>query len=166
VDADACPVKQEICRVAKRHGMPVTFVSNSPMRIPIEKGIRQVCVEGGLDAADDWIAGNLAKDDIVITADIPLAGRSIRAGARVVAPDGRVFSEDNIGEVLATRDLLAGLRGAGIQTQGPPPFRKEDRSRFLHALDETLRDVRRCGQRRDRFGEDGTRPTERPGQDG
>ncbi len=138
VDADACPVKQEVCKVAKRHKLNVTFVSNSRMRIPEQDAAKLIVVEGQLDAADDWIVSHLSENDIVITADIPLADRSIKNGARILTPAGRVFSENNIGEVLATRDLMSSLRGAGAVTGGPPPFKKEDRSRFLHAFDQMI----------------------------
>jgi uncharacterized protein YaiI (UPF0178 family) len=97
VDADACPVKQEVCKVAKRYKLNVTFVSNSRMRIPEQDGTKLIVVEGQLDAADDWIVSHLSENDIVITADIPLADRSIKSGARILTPAGRVFSENNIG---------------------------------------------------------------------
>jgi uncharacterized protein YaiI (UPF0178 family) len=143
VDADACPVKQEACKVARRYGLNVTFVSNSRMRLPVQEGSTLVVVDGDLDAADDWIVAHLSKDDIVITADIPLAHRSIQSGARVLAHNGRIFSDDNIGTALATRDLMAELRSAGSATGGPPPFKKEDRSRFLHALDQMIENILR-----------------------
>jgi uncharacterized protein len=143
VDADACPVKQETCNVAKRHGLNVTFVSNSRMRIPVQDGSVLVVVEGLPDAADDWIAGHVAKDDVVITADVPLAARCVKAGGRVLGATGRVFSDDNIGEALATRNLLSDLRGAGTITGGPPPFDKRDRSRFLQSLEQLIQDVKR-----------------------
>jgi uncharacterized protein len=143
VDADACPVKQEVCRVANRHGLKVTFVSNSPMRVPVQEGTSLVVVEGQFDAADDWIVSRLLNDDIVVTTDIPLADRCIKRGARAIAPNGRIFSEDNIGTSLATRNLLSELRGAGAITGGPPPFQKEDRSRFLHGLDQIIQNIRR-----------------------
>jgi uncharacterized protein YaiI (UPF0178 family) len=142
VDADACPVKQETCRVAKRHRLNVTFVSNSRMRIPVQEAAKLVVIESRFDTADDYIVGHVSKDDIVVTADIPLASRCIKSGARVLAPDGRVFSDDNIGPILATRDLMSELRQAGTMTGGPPPFQKRDRSRFLQNLDQMIVDVK------------------------
>ena len=142
MDADACPVKQEVCKVAKRYQLNVTFVSNSRMRIPVQDGSKLIVVEGQLDAADDWIAGQVSKNDIVVTADIPLASRCVKAGGRVIDPKGRVFSDDNVGQALATRNLLSELRGAGAVTGGSPPFEKRDRSRFLHALDQLIQSVK------------------------
>ena len=143
VDADACPVKREIYRVAGRHGLAVTLVSNSWMRTPFDPAIELVVVEGGLDVADDWIADRVGKDDVVVTADIPLASRCLKRGARVLAPTGRVFTEDMIGGALATREILSQLRDVGVDTGGPPPFEKRDRSRFLQSLDEAIRTVKR-----------------------
>ena len=143
VDSDACPVKPEIVRVAKRHGLEVTFVSNSWMRLPEEWGAKLVVVEGQFNAADDWIVERVVKNDIVVTGDIPLAHRSIKAGARAIDPQGRLFTEENIGNILATRDLLHVLRGAGEISGGPAPFQKEDRSRFLQALDQVIQDIKK-----------------------
>ena len=143
VDADACPVKQEVCRVAKRYRMNVTFVSNARMRLPYQEGVKLVVVEGQLDAADDFIVENVTKDDIVVTADIPLAFRCIKSGAQVIGPNGRLFSIDNIGDALATRNLLSELREAGSITGGPPPFQKRDRSRFLQSLDQIVQSIKR-----------------------
>ena len=143
VDSDACPVKLEVCKVAKRYQMNVTFVSNSRMRIPDQEGVKLVVVEGQLDAADDFIVENVTKDDIVVTADIPLAYRCIKSGAQVIGPTGRLFSIDNIGESLATRNLLSELREAGNITGGPPPFQKRDRSRFLQSLDQIVQSIKR-----------------------
>jgi len=143
VDADACPVKQEVYRVARRYGLEVTLVANSWMRVPNEPWISLEVVGEGFDAADDWIVGRLARDDIVITADVPLASRCLKAGARVVGPTGRPFTADNIGQAVATRDLLAGIRGAGEMTGGPPPITRRDRSRFLQQLDELIQSIRR-----------------------
>lgn len=143
VDADACPVKPEVMRVAVRHKIEVTFVSNTPMRLPEEWEAKQKIVADGFDAADDWIVEHLAPDDIVVTADIPLAHRSIKAGARVIGPQGRVFSEANIGNILGMRDLFHTLRGAGEITGGPAPFKKEDRSRFLQELEQIIQDIKR-----------------------
>ena len=143
VDSDACPVKPEVVRVAKRYGIEVTFVSNSWMRLPAEWGAKLVVVEGNFDAADDWIVEHLVKDDIVVTGDIPLVHRSIKAGARVIAPDGKLFTDENIGNLLATRDLLHTLRGAGEISGGPAPFGPLDRSRFLQGLDQIVQDIQR-----------------------
>jgi len=143
VDADACPVKQEVCRVAARYGLEVRFVANSWMRTPEQEGAELVVVEGQFDAADDWIAGRASRGDIVVTADIPLAARCLANDAHVLGPSGRPFTEDNIGEALAARELLSDLRDAGTVTGGPPPFRKEDRSRFLQSLDEIVQSVKR-----------------------
>ena len=142
VDSDACPVKQEVCRVAKRYRLNVTFVSNSRMRFPDQEGVKLVVVDGLPDAADDFIAWNVTDGDIVVTADIPLASRCIKAGARVIGPTGRPFTLDNIGEALATRNLLSELREAGSITGGPPPFQKQDRSRFLQGLDQIVQSIR------------------------
>lgn len=143
IDADACPVKQEVYRVAERYGLNVILVANSWMRAPDEPWIRLEVVPGHLDAADDWIAEHVATDDLVVTADIPLAARCLEKGALVLGTTGRPFSEDNIGDALATRELLSELRDAGTPTGGPPPFSKRDRSRFLQRLDEMIQSVRR-----------------------
>lgn len=143
VDADACPVKAEVMRVAQRYGMEVTFVANSWMRLPEDWNAKLEVVEGSFDAADDWIAERLQKDDIVVTSDVPLAYRSIKAGARVIGPQGRLYTEENIGDILATRDLLHELRGAGEMTGGPPPFQKKDRSNFLQGLDQIIQEIKR-----------------------
>ena len=143
VDADACPVKQEVYRVAKRYGLDVTLVANSWMRVPDERWLRLEVVGEGFDAADDWIVEQVKPHDIVITADIPLASRCIKEGARVIGTTGKPFTEDNIGSALATRDLLSELRGAGEITGGPPPLQKRDRSRFLQQLDEVIQSIRR-----------------------
>jgi len=146
VDADACPVKQEVYRVARRYGLGVTLVANSWMRIPNERGLALEVVEDGFDAADDWIVEHVRPADVVVTADVPLASRCLKAGARVVGPTGRPFTDDNIGQAVATRDLLAGIRGAGEMTGGPPPISKRDRSRFLQQLDEVIQSIRRGQQ--------------------
>jgi len=142
IDADGCPVKQEVYRVAKRYGLKVTLVSNSPMSRPQEDWLETVVVDGHLDAADDWIVGHVNTNDIVISGDIPLASRCLAKGARVLAPTGRVFTRDSIGEALANRELLSYLRGLGTITGGPAPFGKQDRSRFLQRLDETIQAIR------------------------
>jgi len=143
VDADGCPVKEEIYRVAKRYQLDVTLVSNAWMRIPREVWLTQVVVPGGLDAADDWIVEHVTENDIVISDDIPLASRSLKKGALVLSPRGRVHTEDSIGDALASRDLLSQLRDLGTMTGGPAPFEKRDRSRFLERLDATIQAVRR-----------------------
>lgn len=144
VDADACPVKQEVYRVARRYGLEVTLVANSWMRVPEEPWLALEVVGEGFDAADDWIVGRVRPDDVVVTADVPLASRCLKGGARVVGPTGRPFTDDNIGQAVATRDLLAGIRGAGEMTGGPPPISKRDRSRFLQQLDEVIQSIRRA----------------------
>jgi uncharacterized protein YaiI (UPF0178 family) len=143
VDADACPVKNEVYRVAKRYQLNVTLVSNAWMRTPNDPRITLEVVEDEFDAADDWIVDHVQPDDIVITADIPLASRCMQQGARALGSSGRPFTEDNIGEAVATRDLLAILRGGGEVTGGPPPMTKQDRSRFLQSLDEVIQSIRR-----------------------
>jgi uncharacterized protein YaiI (UPF0178 family) len=143
VDADACPVKKEVYRVASRYGLQVTLVANAWMRIPMEPWIALEVVGDEFDAADDWIVDHARAHDIVITADIPLARRCLMQGARVLGPTGRPFTEDNIGQAVATRDLLSELRSAGETTGGPPPLKKRDRSRFLQRLDEAIQSIRR-----------------------
>ena len=143
VDADACPVKEEVYRVASRCRLDVTLVANARMHVPNERWIALEVVEHGLDAADDWIVEHVQPHDIVITADIPLASRCLGADARVIAPTGRSFTEDNIGQAVVTRELLSELRGAGEITGGPPPLQDRDRSRFLQKLDEVIHSIRR-----------------------
>ena len=143
VDADACPVKEEVYRVANRYRLDVTLVANSWMRVPDEQWIALEVVKDGFDAADDWIVEHVQLHDIVITADILLASRCLKEGASVVGPTGRPFTEENIGQVVATRDLLSELRGAGEIKGGPPPLRKRDRSRFLQQFDEAIQAIRR-----------------------
>lgn len=143
IDADACPVKKEVYRVASRHELRVTLVANSWMRIPPEQWIILEVVTDGLDAADEWIVNHIQPNDIVITADIPLASRCLKKDAQVIGPSGRQFTENNIGEALATRDLMEGLRSAGEITGGPPPLKKSDKSRFLQQLDNVIQSIRR-----------------------
>ncbi len=143
IDADACPVKEEVYRVAMRYGLKVTLVANSRMRVPAVDWLEQVVVSGGFDAADDWIAENAAENDIVIAGDIPLVSRCLKKGARVISPRGQVFTEDSIGEALATRNLLSHLREMGTMLGGPAPFEKRDRSRFLQSLDNVIHVVRK-----------------------
>ena len=135
VDADACPVKPEIYRVAERYGLKVYVVANAFMAVPRSDLIERFVVSEGPDAADDWIAERAGASDIVITADIPLAGCCVRNGATVISPTGKAFTDDSIGMAVATRDLLTSLRSAGMATRGPPPLTRQDKSRFLSALD-------------------------------
>jgi uncharacterized protein YaiI (UPF0178 family) len=140
VDADACPVKAEAVRVAVRHGLAVTFVANSGMALPRGPRVRLEVVSGAFDAADDWIVAQVRANDIVITADIPLASLALKKGAKVLGPTGKPFTDDNIGNALATRELMADLRAYGIGG-GPPPFGQKDRSRFLQALELAVREA-------------------------
>jgi uncharacterized protein YaiI (UPF0178 family) len=143
VDADACPVKDEVYRVARRYEIKVFVVSNAPLRVPQESLIELVVVRGGFDAADDWIVEHAGVGDIVVTADIPLAGRCLSQGVRALGPKGLEFTEDAIGDSLATRALLEMLRQSGEFTGGPAPFAKSDRSRFLSKLDDMIHAARR-----------------------
>ncbi len=143
VDADACPVKQEVYRVASRYRLDVTLVANSWMRVPNERWIALEVVEDGFDAADDWIVEHVQTHDIVVTADILLASRCLKEGARVIGTTGKPFTENNIGEAVATRNLLSELRSTGEITGGPPPLKKRDRSRFLQQLDDVIQSIRR-----------------------
>jgi uncharacterized protein YaiI (UPF0178 family) len=145
VDADSCPVKEEVYRVAKRYGLDVTLVTASWLRVPTKAWLHlQVVKEtGDLDAADDWIVDQIGSGDVVVSEDIILASRCLEKGARALNPRGRVFTTESIGEALATRELMADLREAGTITGGPPPFGKTDRSCFLQRLDEIVNAVRR-----------------------
>ena len=143
VDADACPVKKEIYRVAMRCGLHVTLVANQWMAVPGYDWLDLVLVKNELDAADDWIAEHAEAGDIVVTADIPLASRCLRAGARVLAPRGREFHEHTIGDALATRELLSTLRETGDVGGGPPPIAARDRSNFLQTMDRIIQSIRR-----------------------
>ena len=145
IDADACPVKPEVYRVAARYGLHVTVVANTPMRVPDSDGVELVVVDDQFDAADDWIVEQVTTGDIVVSADIPLAARCLEKGARVLDPRGSVFTQDSIGEALAGRELLSQLREMGTLTGGPAPFEKRDRSRFLQQLDQTIQTVKRGG---------------------
>lgn len=138
IDADACPVKDEVYKVAFRYSVPVSVVSNSFMRIPDDPMISRVIVSAGPDVADDYIAERANAASIVITADILLADRCVKADAAVIGPNGKPFTEASIGSAVATRNLMEGLRSTGEITGGPPPFSNADRSRFLSALDEAL----------------------------
>ncbi len=143
MDADACPVKSEIYRVAERYRLKVFVVSNTSMRTPRLPWIEPVVVGQRFDAADNWIAERVETDDIVITGDIPLAARCLKKGARVLGPKGRSLTDANIGEALASRELSAQLRDLGIVTGGPAPFSPKDRSRFLQGLDAIIRSIER-----------------------
>ena len=138
VDADACPVKEEVYRVAFRLEVPVTMVSNAHLRIPQHPLVTRVVVSTGFDAADDWIAERAHPASVVVTADILLADRCLKAGAAVVAPNGKPFTTSSIGNAVAVRAIMSDLRAGGERIGGPPPFAKEDRSRFLSALDTAL----------------------------
>lgn len=143
VDADACPVKQEVYRVAKRYDLKVTLVAASWMRIPESSRVTLEVVGDGLDAADDWIVEHIEADDILITGDVPLAARSLEKGAYVLGHKGKPFTDDNIGPALGTRNLLSELRMMGEIAGGPPPFSKRDRSLFLQQLDQAINAIRR-----------------------
>jgi len=145
VDADGCPVKQEVCKVAKRYGIAVTFVANTPMRVGSDELHQMVVVDGSgkLNAADDWIAERAVGGDIVIAADIPLAARCLARGAAVLDHRGGAFTEERIGHALAGRELMSHLRAMDAVTGGPPPFEPRDRSRFLQRLDETIHAARK-----------------------
>ncbi|MEH3039734.1 MAG: YaiI/YqxD family protein [Sphingomonas paucimobilis] len=145
VDADACPVKDEVYRVAERHGARVSIVSNSHFRVPLLPWVERIVVSDGFDAADDWIAEAAGADCVVVTADILLADRCLKAGATVLAPNGKPFTGASIGGAIATRAIMADLRAGGEQLGGPPPFGKADRSNFLQSLDAAL--VRLARQR-------------------
>ena len=150
IDADACPVKQEIYRVAERHALKgaavkVYVVTNSPIAVPRDPMIERVVVGAGMDEADNWIAERAGAGAIVITADVPLASRAVKAGAEAIAPNGRAFTADSIGMTLATRNLMDSLRSAGEITGGPKPFSPRDRSGFLSALDAAIVRLTRAG---------------------
>jgi uncharacterized protein len=168
IDADACPVKQEVYRVAERHALKgvdikVLVVSNSPIAVPrdifvggrpdAKPGstfagrplVERVVVGAGMDEADNWIAERATRGDIVVTADVPLASRCVKAGAEVIAPNGKPFTEESIGMTLATRNLMDSLRSAGEITSGPKPFAARDRSAFLSALDQAIVRLTRAG---------------------
>lgn len=146
VDADACPVKDEVYRVAGRYGLKVWVVANGWLRVPESPLIERVTVTEGLDRADDWIAERAGAGDVVVTTDVPLAARCVKAGARVLAPNGRPFTEASIGNDLATRNLMTELRDTGQIRGGGRPFTKEDRSRFLGSLDNAIQAIRRTGR--------------------
>jgi len=143
VDADACPVKAEVYRVAERYGLKVFVVANSFMNVPRSEMIERVIVNEGPDAADHWIAERAGPSDIVITADIPLAARCVKKGASVIGPTGKPFDDNSIGMAVATRDLMTDMRSAGATTRGPPPLSRQDISRFLSALDLAVMRLKR-----------------------
>ncbi len=144
VDADACPVKAEVYRVAERYGLKVYLVANDIMSVPRDQpNVELVVVSDRFDAADDWIAERAGPGAIVVTNDVPLASRCVKAGAYALAPNGRVFSPDSVGMSLAVRNLMQDLRASGEVTGGPPPFSKKDRSAFLSALDLAVTRLRR-----------------------
>ena len=145
VDADACPVKDEVYRVAARYGLRTTVVANQPIAVPRDPAVRRVVVGQGLDAADDWIADQAGPTTVVVTADVPLADRCVKCGATVLAPNGRPFTAASIGADLAVRNLMADLREAGVATRGPKPFSPRQRSEFLQALDRAIVRLKRNG---------------------
>ena len=147
IDADACPVKEETYRVARRYGLQLYVVSNSWMQVPREPLIEQVVVDAGPDIADDWIAERAAGGDIVITADIPLADRALKSGAQALNAKGIPFTPDMIGSALAGRAIGEHLRSMGEITRGPAPFGPQDRSRFLQALDQAVHKARKVAPR-------------------
>jgi uncharacterized protein len=142
VDADACPVKSEVAKVAERHGLAVTFVANSWLASPRAPRMKVQVVSGAFDAADDWIAERAAAGDVVVTADIPLASRCLAKGAVVLSAAGKRFTPDNIGNALATRAIREDLRAYGVGG-GPPPFGPRDRSRFLDAMELAVREAKK-----------------------
>ena len=143
VDADACPVKDEIYKVARRFGLPVSVVAGNFIRVPNDPLIERIAAGSGMDAADDWIAERAGDGDVVITADIPLASRCVKAGADVIAPNGKPFSEASTGMTLAMRNLMTDLRSSGEITGGPKSYSPRDRSTFLSTLDQTIRRIQR-----------------------
>lgn len=143
VDADACPVKEEIYKVAKRHAVPVVVVANASMRLPHEEGIRLQVVGDAFDAADDWIEAEAGAGDLVVTGDILLAARCLKKEAYVLGPTGRPFTDENIGDALASREISAEMREMGLLRGGPAPFQKKDRGLFLQQLDKALHALKR-----------------------
>ncbi len=143
IDADGCPVKEEVYRVARRYKLKVFLVANAWIQCPEAVWLEMVLVDRNLDAADDWIAERASDSDIVITEDIPLAVRSLKNGAVVIDPRGRLFTADSIGSALANRELMSQLREMGTMTGGPAPFAQKDRSQFLQTLDQCIQKIRR-----------------------
>lgn len=148
VDADACPVKDEVFRVAKRYGLRVFVVSNGRIRVPDDPLVEMIVVTGHFDAADAWIAERITETDVAVTSDIPLASLCLARGARVVDPKGKVFTPESIGDALANRELMAYLRDSGSITGGPAPFEARDRSRFLQKLDDLVQAILRATRQR------------------
>jgi uncharacterized protein YaiI (UPF0178 family) len=146
VDADACPVKEEVYKVARRYGLPVKVVANAFLMVPAEPLIERVIVDAGPDVADDWIAERAGAGDVVITSDIPLASRCLKAGAQVLGPKGVPFTADSIGSALAGREIGEHLRSMGVATSGPRPFSAGDRSQFLQALDAAVHRAKRAAR--------------------
>jgi uncharacterized protein len=146
LDADACPVKEQVYKVAARYGLEVAVVANAPMRLPGQPGVRMVVVPGGIDVADDWIAERAGAGDLVLTADIPLAARVVEAGARCLDFRGGEFTPNKVGEALASRDLNAYLRQMGLAGSGPSAFSQKDRSKFASALDAAAQRLKRAGE--------------------
>jgi len=138
LDADACPVKDEAIQVGLRHRWAIFVVANKFLALPRRSGLEMVVVPGGTDVADTWIAERAEAHDVVVTSDIPLAARAVAKGAVVLTPKARVLDDSNVGEALATRDLLTNLREGGLATGGPAPFGQKDRSRFLQALESLI----------------------------
>ncbi len=145
VDADGCAVKEEIYKVAERYQLKVVLVANKPLKIPLDPRIEMQVVSGGFDAADDWIFENISVGDIAITADILLADRCVRKGARVLGPKGKEFTEDNVGSAVANRELMTNLRHMGDMRGGPAPMEKKDRSLFLAKLDQIIQAQKKSG---------------------
>ncbi|WP_199902750.1 YaiI/YqxD family protein [Azospirillum sp. B4] len=146
VDADACPVKEEVFKVSERYQLKTYLVSNGPLRVPAGGLVQLVVVSDSFDAADDWIATHCGVGDIVITADIPLADRCLKAGSRVIGPTGRPFTPQSIGTAIATRALMSDLRAMGVVQGGNAPMAKRDKSQFLQALDQAVNAIRKAGK--------------------
>ena len=143
IDADACPVKNEVIRVGERHQVEMFFVCDGGLRRPNSPWAKLIIVDQGADAADDWIAERIGKGDVCITSDIPLADRCIKAGSHAIDHRGKAFTPDNIGSVLATRDLMTDLRSAGMETGGAKPFSQKDRSAFLNGIETVIQKAKR-----------------------
>ncbi|MBY0589664.1 YaiI/YqxD family protein [bacterium] len=167
VDADGCPVKEDVFRVAHRYAIKVYYVANTVIRPANSPLIESVVVKSGLNVADDWIAENVKAGDVVITSDIPLADRCLAKGAKALGNNGYPFTDKNIGRALASRELGNELRQMGVNTGGPKPFSKEHRSRFLSALDQVLHSAKRDEQRKARpQSSGGTKPPDTKDQEG
>jgi uncharacterized protein YaiI (UPF0178 family) len=147
IDADGCPVKEEIYRVADRYKLKVTVVANKSLKTPLNPAVEMVVVPGNFDAADDWIVEQVEKNDLVITGDIPLADRCVKKGARVLGHKGHEYTPDNIGDALASRELLIHLRQTGESRGGPAPIEKKDRSLFLSKMDQVIQSLRQSARK-------------------